>query len=228
MAQDSDPATLGVVLTWTYGAILYGVLRADDSALRTIEEAVQTAQRASSDIALIFAEYALGGALLYRDTAADRHRGLEIMVQAREWQRNRMPSLVPVTGLLVAREMARRGDHDAAISVLRTAVDELHQAGRLGYGVFGTGVLVETLLERGAEGDLTEAEELIDRLANLPATEGWATRDITVLHLRALLARARGDGVGFQDLLSRYREMAESLGFEGHIAWAEAMIKNGD
>ena len=228
MAQDSDPATLGVVLTWTYGAILYGVLRADDSALRTIEEAVQTAQRASSDIALIFAEYALGGALLYRDTAADRHRGLEIMVQAREWQRNRMPSLVPVTGLLVAREMARRGDHDAAISVLRTAVDELHQAGRLGYGVFGTGVLVETLLERGAEGDLAEAEELIDRLANLPATEGWATRDITVLHLRALLARARGDGVGFQDLLSRYREMAESLGFEGHIAWAEAMIKNGD
>jgi len=112
--------------------------------------------------------------------------------------------------------------------VMRQAVDELHQAGRLAHGVFGTGVLVETLLERGAEGDLAEAEELIDRLANLPATEGWATRDITVLHLRALLARARGDGVGFQDLLSRYREMAESLGFEGHIAWAEAMIKNGD
>ena len=56
---------------------------------------------------------------------------------------------------------------------MREAVDELHQAGRLGFGVFGTGVLVETLLERGAEGDLAEAQEAIDRLANLPADDGW-------------------------------------------------------
>jgi hypothetical protein len=26
-------------------------------------------------------------------------------------------------------------------------------------------------------------------------------------------------------LVSRYRAMAESLGFEGHIAWAQAMIE---
>ena len=228
MARNSDPATLAVVVTWTYGlAMQYGVLRADDSAVRAIEEAVQTAQRASNDIALILAEYTLGVALLNRDAAADRHRGLELMVQAREWQRERMPSLVPVTELLAARERARRGDRDAAIPVMRKAVDELHQAGRLGYGVWGTGVLVETLLERGAEGDLAEAQEAIDRLANLPATEGSAMRDITLLRLRALLARARGDDVAYRDLVSRYRAMAESLGFEGHIAWAEAMIKNG-
>jgi hypothetical protein len=198
-------------------------LRADDSAVRAIEEAVQTAQRASSDIALIFAEYSLGGVLLSRDTAADRHRGLELMVQAREWQRERMPSLVPVTEIMAARERARGGDRDAAIPVLRTAVDELHQEARPGYGVRGTDALVETLLERGTEGDLAEAKELIDRLANLPATEGWAMRDITLLQLRALLARAGGDDVVYRDLASRYRAMAESLGFEGHIAWAEAM-----
>ena len=214
------------VVAWTYGvAIHYGVLRADDSALRAIEEAVQTAQRASNDIALSFAEYALGVALLNRDAAADRHRGLELMVQAREWLRERMPSLVPVTELLAARERARRGDRDAAIPVMRKAVDELHQAGRLGYGVWGTGVLVETLLERGAEGDLAEAQEAIDRLANLPADDGSAMREITLLRLRALLARARGDDVAYRDLVSRYRAMAESLGFEGHIAWAEAMIE---
>jgi hypothetical protein len=28
-------------------------------------------------------------------------------------------------------------------------------------------------------------------------------------------------------LVSRYRAMAESLGFEGHIDWAEAMIEGG-
>jgi class 3 adenylate cyclase len=224
MARHSDPATLGVVVTWTYGAIPYGVLRADDSALRTIEEAVQTAQRASSDIAVIFAEYSLGAALLYRDTAAERQRGLELMVQAREWQRERMPNLVPLTELLAALERARRGDRDAAIPAMRQAVDELHQAGRLGFGVLGTGVLVEALLERGAEGDLAEAQEAIDRLAKLPADDGSAIREITLLRLRALLSRARGDDVAYRDLANRYRAMAESLGFEGHIAWAVAMI----
>jgi len=227
MARNSDPATFGVVVTWTYGAILYGVLRADDSALRTIEEAVQTARRASSDIALIFAEYTLGLALLIRDAAADRRRGLELMVQAREWQRERMPNLVPVTELVAGRERARRGDRDAAIPVMRQAVDQLHQEERLGYGFLGTALLVETLLERGEEGDLAEAQEAIDRLANLSADDGSAIREITLLRLRALLAQARGDDFVYRDLVGRYHAAAESLGLEGHIAWAEAMIEGG-
>jgi hypothetical protein len=225
MAQNSDPATLGLVVTWTYGAIAYGVLRADDAALRAVEEAVQIARSASSDIALIFAEYALGVALLYREAAADRHRGLELMVQAREWQRGRMPSLVPLTEVAAGRERARGGDRDAAIPVMRKALDELHRAGQLGYGVFGTGLLVETLLERGAEGDLAEAQQAIDWLANLP-DDGSAIVEITLVRMNTLLARARGDDVGYRDLASRYRAMAASLGFEGHIAWAEAMIED--
>jgi hypothetical protein len=225
MARNSDPATLGLVLTWTYAAIPYGVLRADDSALRTIEEAVQTAHRASSDIAVIYADYSLAVALLYRDAADDRHRGLEMMVQAREWQRGRMPSLIPVTEVLAAPERTRRGDRDAVIPAMRNAVDKLDQEGRLGYGVWGTGALVEALLERGAEGDLAEAQEAIDRLASLGADQGWAILEITLLRLRALLARARGDDIAHRDFVNRYRAMAESLGFEGHIAWAQAMLE---
>ena len=44
-----------------------------------------------------------------------------------------------------------------------------------------------------------------------------------LLQLRALLARAHGDETGYRDYRDRYRDMARSLGFEGHIAWAEAM-----
>ena len=228
MARNSDPATFAAVVAWTYGhAMDYGVLRADDAAVRASEEAVQAAG-SSHDVALSLAEYTLGVALLNRDAAADRHRGLDLMVQFREFVRERAPFLVPVAELWVARERARRGDRDAAIAVMRQAVDEMHQAGRLGYGVWGTGVLVETLLERGAEGDLAEAQEAIDRLANLPADQDSAIRDITLLRLRALLARARGDDVAYRDLVSRYRDMAKSLGYEGHIAWAEAMIEDGD
>ena len=122
-----------------------------------------------------------------------------------------------------ARERAGRGDRDAAIPVMRKAVDELHQAGRLGWDVWGTGVLVETLVERGAEGDMAEAQEAIDRLANLSADDGSAMREITLLRLRALLARANGDDTAYRDYRDRYRAMATELGFEGHIAMAEAM-----
>ncbi len=227
MARSSDPATLGLVVTWTYGlAISYGVLAADDSAMRAVEEAVQTAQQSSSDIALIFAEYSLGGTLLCRDSAADRERGLELMVQAREWQRDRMPSLVAISELSAASERARRGDRDAAIPVMRQAVDELHQEGRLGYGVWGTGILVEALAERGAESDLAEAQEAIDRLANLRADQGSAMLEMMLLRLRALVSRAYGEDEAYRDWASRYRAMAKSLGFEGHIAMAEAMVED--
>jgi ATP/maltotriose-dependent transcriptional regulator MalT len=124
-----------------------------------------------------------------------------------------------------ARETARRGDRDAAIREMRQAVDELRQAGNLFYGLWATGVLVETLLERGTQGDLAEAQEEFDRLANLRADQDSSMLEITLLRLRALLAQARGDDVAYRDLLGRYRAMAESLGFEGHIDWAEAMSK---
>ena len=71
---------------------------------------------------------------------------------------------------------------------------------------------------------MAEAEVAIERLAAAPADDGLAIRDIWLLRLRALLARANGGGAAYRDLLSRYREMAKSLGFEGHIAWAEAMM----
>jgi hypothetical protein len=59
--------------------------------------------------------------------------------------------------------------------------------------------------------------------AAAPAEEGLVIRDIGLLRLRALLARARGDAAAYAHLRDRCRDMARSLGFEGHIAWAEAM-----
>jgi hypothetical protein len=48
-------------------------------------------------------------------------------------------------------------------------------------------------------------------------------RDIWLLRLRALLAKAHGDEASYCDYRDRYRDMARTLGFEGHTAWAEAM-----
>ncbi|ORW96741.1 cyclase [Mycobacterium sp. IEC1808] len=230
MARRSNAVTHAAVVTWTYShAIHYGVLRADDFALRAIEDTLPIAVGSTNDVAVGLIKYTLGLALLSRDAAADRHRGLQLMEQARDiFLRERAPFMVTVTDLWVAREKAGRTSGDDALTTMRQAVDELHRAGRLGYGVWGTGVLVETLLERGAEGDLAEAQQAYDRLANLAASTESAIIEITLLRLRALLARARGDHAAHRDLVNRYCALAESLGYEGHIAWAEAMIAGGE
>jgi hypothetical protein len=91
------------------------------------------------------------------------------------------------------------------------------------WGVTATGVLVETLLSRSGDGDVAEAQAAIERLAAAPAEDGLAVRDIWLLRLRALLARAHGDAGAYAHLRERYCATAESLDFEGHIDWAEAM-----
>ena len=228
MAQQSNPETLSGAVAWTYGfAMQYGVLRADASVLRVSEDAVRTAERASSDRAMGLAAYTLAVGLLNQDDAADRQRGLELMMQARGiWLRKRVLFLIPVTDLWAARETARRGDHDAAIEVMRKAVVELGEAGNVFYGVWGTGVLVQTLLERGTQDDVAETQRVIDRLKIQCADQDSAMLEITLLRLRALLSRARGDDDAYPDLASRYCAMAKSLGFEGHIAWAEEMARS--
>jgi adenylate cyclase len=48
-------------------------------------------------------------------------------------------------------------------------------------------------------------------------------RDIQLLRMRALLAQALGDETAYRDYRDRYRAIATELGFEGHMAMAEAM-----
>jgi hypothetical protein len=70
---------------------------------------------------------------------------------------------------------------------------------------------------------VAEAEAAITILAEAPADDGLVIREIWLLRLRALLARARGDDIAYRRYRDRYPDMARTLGYEGHIAWAEAM-----
>ncbi len=131
---------------------------------------------------------------------------------------------LPIVEISSVRERARCGDRDDAIPLMRAALDHLIREGQqLAWGIPATGVLVETLLDRGTDDDVAEAEAAIERLAAAPTDDGVAVRDIWLLRLRALLARAHGEETSYCDYRDRYRAMATTLGFEGHIEWAEAM-----
>ena len=61
-------------------------------------------------------------------------------------------------------------------------------------------------------------------MAAAPTDEGLVIRDIWLLRLRALLARAHGDEARYREYRDRYRDMAKTLGYEVHMAWSEAML----
>jgi hypothetical protein len=214
---------------WVYIAgIPSGVVLPDDPAVREIEDALKGAERSVDDFAVAQARGTLGIALVHRDTAAERGRGDKLLVEVSESEtalsQGQGPALVTLLNVYSARETARRGDRDEAIPLMRAAVDHVFREGQLlAYTVPATGVLVETLLDRGSDSDLAEAETAIERLAAARADDGLVIRDIWLLRLRALLARAHGDDSSYRDYRDRYRDMAKTLGFEGHIAWAEAM-----
>jgi hypothetical protein len=227
MARSADPYSYGVAVTYVYGiGIPNGVLRPDDSVLGEIEASLRIAERSADDVAVTLARMTLGFALVHRGTAAERDRGQRVLTELSEvlmrW--GFLMCELPIVNVYVARERARRGDRDDAIPLMRAAVDHLFREGQLLlHGIPATGVLVETLLDRGADADVAEAEAAVERLAAAPAEEGLVIRDIWLLRLRALLARAHGDAAAYAHFRDRYRDMANSLGFEGHIAWAEAM-----
>jgi adenylate cyclase len=82
---------------------------------------------------------------------------------------------------------------------------------------------VELLLQRVGDGDARAARAAIDRLAAIATDPGFVLNEIWLLRLEALLARSCGDGGRYRDYRDRYRKRAAELGFEGHMAMAEAM-----
>jgi class 3 adenylate cyclase len=229
LARVADPMSYATVVSLIYPAgIAFGVLRPEDSALREVEDALTIAERSGDDIALALARMTLGIALVHGDTETSRNDGLQLLTDVSEVFRRREHNLgeLPFVEVYIGREQARRGDRGDAVALMRAAVEQLFADGRLlALGVPATGVLTETLLDRAANGDLAEAEAAIERLATTPTDDGEAepARDVWLLRLRALLALARGDVAAYAELRDSYRDMATTLQFDGHVAWAAAM-----
>jgi class 3 adenylate cyclase len=228
MARSADPLSYATVVTYAYlMGIPYGVFRPDDSAVRESEDALRIADRSGDDLALAVARMTLGVALVHRPTDPERERGQKLLAEISDvfLREGYLLGELPLVNVYLARERARRGDRDDAIPLMRAAVDHLFGEGQLlEWGIPATGVLVETLLDRASDGDIAEAEAAIERLATAPADDGLVIREIWLLRLRALLARANGDAGAYAHIRDRYLDMARTLGYEGHIAWAEAML----
>ncbi|HTQ16265.1 ATP-binding protein [Mycobacterium sp.] len=225
MLRAFDAPTRAVSLNFKYSlAFPEQVLLPDAAARQETAEMLEIAQQSRHDFTLAYARL-FRGVTLVADDGPQRNDGYVLLAAAREaavdGRFTRMAA--PIVDTAVAREKARTGDLVGAIELSRAALDAQFASGHMmSYGP-ATAVLVEALLQEGTASDLQEAQAAIDRLAAVPTEPGFVLLDIWLLRLRALLARAHGDEAAYQDYRDRYRAMANSLGFEGHIAWAEAM-----
>jgi adenylate cyclase len=221
----TDPGSIAGVMWFTYVyAIPYGVLVPDATALRNTAEFLSVSERSGDDLGVDLARGIHGLVLAYQDGPV-RERGFELLAKMRERAANDRMSLttLPMVDIHIAREKVRTGDIGGSIELARTVVDDLFNSGGCIWTALATSVLVEALLKRGDDGDLDEAASAIDQLAAVPTDPGFVLNEISLLRLRALLARAQGEEAAYRDHRDRYRAMATSLGFEGHMKWAEAM-----
>jgi hypothetical protein len=197
LARSAEPLSFAAAVSFVYiPGIPGGALRADDGAVREIEEALRIAERSGDDLALVLGWMTLGLALVHRSTDAERDRGEKFLAKACDWITRWRYLLceLPVVNLYLARETARRGNRDQAVPLMRDVLGQLFGDRQSLWSIPATGVLVETLLNRGADGDVVEAEVAIERLAERIGPE-IALNKIWLLRLQALLARARGEAL---------------------------------
>ena len=85
MSRNIDPLSYTSVVVYFYlPGMPYGVLVADDSSVREVEDALRIAERSSNDLALAFAWMTLGVSLVHRRADADHDRGQTLLAEACE------------------------------------------------------------------------------------------------------------------------------------------------
>jgi adenylate cyclase len=225
MARDFDPFSRVFTVMFKCITMLNGVLLPEAIDLRVTAEALELAEKASDDFTLANAQMARGDVLVQLDDPVERNRGFELFELVREVALQERLTICAVWSfdMAIAREKIRTGDVDGAIDLIRPIIEHEFRSGEMVYRGSATAVLVEALLRRDADGDVREAEAAIDRLAGTSTDPGFVLNELPSLRMRALLARAQGDEAGYHHLADRYRGRATSLGYQGHMATADAM-----
>ena len=165
------------------------------------------------------------GLVLINQDGPQRAAGFALLAEFREanLRHGYAKNVVRTVDTEIAKEKARTGDSDDAIQSARAVVDYTFDAGdALSLGeavrVFG-GIIAAAWYERrpqGGAGRDRPADGGADR-PGIRSVRGPAAA------AAGLLARAHGDAATYAQFRDHYRDLAKTLGFEGHIALAEAM-----
>jgi len=223
MAHRFPPMMLAGVSWYKYFiGVPYGMVLPDDNALHETSEVLAKAEQSGDDLAVELARSARGVTLVHRG-GTETNAGLALLSAVRPSNERITEVIVPPIDIEIAREKVRSGDCDGGVELSRSVVNRMFEWGGSIWIALATSVLAEALLQRGGDEDFDEAQSAVDQLAAVPTDPGFVLNEVYVRRLRALLARARGAHAEYRHYRDRYCEIANSLGFEGHMQWAEVM-----
>ena len=227
MVRAYDPTMRALMLLFKYSMVANGVWLPDAAAVQETAELLEVAERSGDNLTLACARQVHGIALASHD-APPAEAGQDVFAlfsAVREAALQEQYTMVAAMGvdIWLADEKARAGDLDGAVELSRVVVERLYACGDMLALAKSVSTLLGALLSRGDPADLREAQAAIDRLAAVPTEPGFVLNDLWLLRMRALQAQASVDQAAYRDYRDRYRAMANSLGFEGHIAWAKEM-----
>ena len=225
MAGAVDPMLQVILIADYYTlALLNGALLPDATALRDTAEALAIAERSGDDPALFVALEARGIVLVHQD-GPQREHGFDLLAEVREAGLQERISIlvVPVVDIQIAKERLRTGDLDGAIELSRAVIDDLFSTGR--------DDLSRAAHQRlGGSAAAPQGRRRRAASAGRHRQVGGGADRARIRTARAATAAAAGtagpsarDEAAYRDYRDRYRAMATSLGFEGHMEWAEAM-----
>ena len=200
MARQYLPVGLPMASVWMYGyGVLAGAVRPDTEALKDTSAMYQLAEHRGDDSSLEAARF-LYGLILARNEGLGRDQGLAILAEVRDsaWA-HYITWFSQIAEIELAREAARAGDVDAAITMLDEVLKRDRAAG--GTVLAGSAVesLVEALVQRRAAADLDAAQAAVDWLAAVPTEPGYVIFEIRFFvcvrcwHPRGATKRATGN-----------------------------------
>jgi adenylate cyclase len=225
MCAELEPGIRAALMLYVYAiGVANGLLLPDAAMLRESAEALRVAEERGDEFALALARF-LGGLILAQCDGPRRAEGFELLAQSRETALRDRVNQAALQQLKVerAKEEARTGDLDAAVAGLRAVVEEQFRSDAVMFLGSGVTAFVEALLQRGGVDDVSEAAAVIEQLAAVSTDPDFVLFEVALLRLRALLARANGDGACYRDFAQRYQATAASYGFEGHLALAQLL-----
>jgi adenylate cyclase len=221
--DEIEPGLRSALLLYIHGiGVANGLMLPDSQVLSESERNLRVASERGDEFALASANL-LQGIILTQHEGARRTEGFEFLNRALAAPLHNRIHQEATHQLETerAKEQARTGDLDGAITLLRSA---FARQTTVGFRAPVTTALVEVLLRRGRPADVNEATAVIEQLAAVPTEPGFVLFDVALQRLWALHARARGDDDSYREYAERFGAMATSFGFEGLVKIAGLML----
>jgi hypothetical protein len=174
MGRSNDLVAFVIAVFYRTSLVALESRRADTGILQDTAAALATAEQSGDDFRVQVARIAYGF-MLARCPGADRDVGLDLLRQVREaaLERRGFAIATVIADMATAEVMMQTGDVDGAIELSRAAINRTFDIGHMYWRGLATTILVESLLQRGASGDVAAARAAADRLAAVPVEPGF-------------------------------------------------------